>query len=590
MLSLPSPSKLDDGWDLSIHPSLRAARSFADDESDLEWTEGKLTTKDYLTIRWTGRGTGEDGALKVTKSDLDIDWRVAAEKVDVIIRGRSEIEYAGMREKGWIELELLDDAIIGNFNVVGEGVVGSEISTSPIQNSPLISSKAAFSPISPESYPPSPTPPVPAPNPMHDSPLKFLPKKSASAFSLRSFSSFFGESTPVTPSDLDVFETPAPLNLLDSDGRDAFETNALYPPSLLRMSPPFTSTIGEGSMMSYEPDFDDSVSSDTEFPITPSRTLLKVFFDLSKIITSEAPRVDFVLSFSLPLSAVHASPSHHTSSYTIIIPSISLRATGEEDVVTTVSTVEGLISNASYLDGSEIQSPLPASDGTAKWVTRKKLGEGRERKKVEILVFLPSLDNSEEDRFASTPSHIDAAAQTVLNMSTAATSTTKITTHDKGVNHDLSTFDSSTTTTSTVAVTKTLASPAPLAIKSHKSRFISPFVLQIFVMIVIFIFAHQLGYIDIPSLKSTLQSYRHSIATTTFSFPTSRTILSLQVRSTRPTFPPQYTPRSHHPSEWSRIDGTVLSHIQLIMEWIAEFDWKGRLMELVGRLNELVAG
>jgi hypothetical protein len=53
--------------------------------------------------------------------------------------------------------------------------------------------------------------------------------------------------------------------------------------------------------------------------------------------------------------------------------------------VTTVPTVEGLISNASYFDGSN-SITSSASDGRRSGVTRKKLRRGVGKKKVEILV------------------------------------------------------------------------------------------------------------------------------------------------------------------------------------------------------------
>lgn len=347
-LSLPShPS-----WDLLVLPPLRPTPS-----SSPNLITGAFPSSTLLTLRWTP--SSPPPTLVIPRAELDVKWGIGEQGWgEVVIKGKVGVQWRGVKDKALVEVRVGggEGRAGGVWEVLsceGEGVRGWEIRGSA--NSAPRMEEEATTP-TPRRRPPSTT---------------------------------YG---PRPPSFTSLFDTPPPIGPLINKSVLA----KLKEPSLLRQAAPFD---GNASVdLSFE-GRDDSIQDIEPHYLSENSSSIFIQLDLSTILTPAAlpsPTFSFTLTLSCPsITLASLCASSASSTLRLSLPSFSLPLATHEEVLVTVSAGVGshveLLTPPEMLDETNLDSPLPAQGGKARWRTARDGDDPRKRHSalVEVEVSLP---------------------------------------------------------------------------------------------------------------------------------------------------------------------------------------------------------
>lgn len=421
--TLPPLPDISSPWDLCVRPRLRSNTSStfpaAVDGSSDRRIQGTFTATPLLNLSWTPRHLS-DSPLVISKASLDVRWGIGDlgyGSVDIRVKGAIE-SYLALREKATVDLAVElppgDGDSTRAFEVVDVkgDVLGWEIVKEPWgqQDDPRTERERRADEQS--------TPVV-----------RRRPLKGSGPMAVRppSFTSLFDTQEPVPPPlDPETLEKLAVPSLLGTEA--PFEGN-----SDLDM----TFELGSDVSSSQTPSpaagatsFADAPPSQLEQAPLPTfadlvqPTVIRIQVPLSSILVpSSLPSPEFsftaTLSFpsvsllslfvhtAFPTGAIESAPLR------LALPTFSLPVAQVENAVVTVSAGHGgsvELVGAVPLKGQD--SPLPASDGKARWRTQRSKDEdwmatrrsrsGSEHVEVEVslpppcvvLVDDPSIDSS----------------------------------------------------------------------------------------------------------------------------------------------------------------------------------------------------
>ncbi|GAA5928589.1 hypothetical protein JCM1841_000169 [Sporobolomyces salmonicolor] len=451
----PAASPSSSSWDLSVRPSLSSAQSNSipnpDPVASSTRISGSFPSTSTLSLRWIPQAApdGPGAPLVIPKTAVDVRWmidRLGSGRADVHIRGA--FEYAGLRDKHWVDIAVgfgeEDGSVNGVFEVLeaeGEGVLGWEIRRGTAAPSPSTSPAPSSTSLpTPHLLPRLPSVLDDFYSPLDDSLLSLSsststvsPNTPTPVPSLARRPSSARPLEPRPPSFTSLFDTapPAPPDF-DSSLIAEIQERGVTEPSLLRQAAPFdpeasamdmSFEVGvltrNGSSGSREtqtspsaeaqgPATNPSVTSAATTRNSSSPALIRVQISLSPLFhPSHLSDHSFTFHLAVKFPAITLRALLATSSLRLALPTFSLPLAEEEESLVCVSAgeagktakVELLPSSAMDLldgDGGSPASPLPAIDGTARWSTIRSIRDlegsrtSRNRlERVEVEVSLP---------------------------------------------------------------------------------------------------------------------------------------------------------------------------------------------------------
>ncbi|ORY79732.1 hypothetical protein BCR35DRAFT_325248 [Leucosporidium creatinivorum] len=408
-------------WDLAVKPSLRSSSSSTPpgDSNGPTTITGRFASTSALSIRWAPRNSY---AIAVPQSQLEVAWGIGENGWGrVTVKGEAELEYAGLKDKAWVEVQVdhgagsLMDNSTRAFEILsleGEGVLAWEVvRETPRKLEPPRHPRLAREPSSEF------TTPTPRPRPSTNHLQESRPP---------SFTNLFNTTAPEAP-ELDPavvakmgepsllrqaapFEGDASLDMTfemsssDEEGEDGLAK------SLARLGGEEKETTGSpsGSPEAPEADSDIPQAEPLHFSTT---TTIRLQLSLATLLTADklpSPTVSFELKADFPTITLRSLstafyPSSEPQAFRLALPTFSLPAAVHENSVVTVSAGAGgsveLLASDPMMQAAgaseEKDSPLPATGGRARWRTERSQDEGSNRRSrssselVEVEVSLP---------------------------------------------------------------------------------------------------------------------------------------------------------------------------------------------------------
>lgn len=437
-------------WDLAVKPYLRSSSSSTPpgDADGPTTITGLFASTSALSIRWTPRRAY---SVMLPESSLDVAWGIGENGWGrVTVKGEAQIEYAGLKDKTWVELKVdhgaggLSESSTRAFEVLsleGEGILASEVARealAPVSPQPPRHPRLAREPSS--EY----TTPTPRPRPAaaHLQDAQSRPP---------SYTNLFDTAPPIAPeldpalvarmaepsllSQAAPFEGDASMDMTfetsSSDGEDEESARLLKS----RLGTAEENVDGGGSATSSP----EAPEADSDWPQAqlpfPTTTTIRLQLNLAALLVPEklpTPTLRFELKADFPTITLRALssafyPSPEPYAFRLALPTFSLPAAVHEDTVVSVSagvggSVEVLASDPMLKGavGTDSDSPLPATNGRARWRTERSQDDGNPHRRsrsssdlVEVEVSLPpsrptsliQLDKlGDSDEFSPSPS------------------------------------------------------------------------------------------------------------------------------------------------------------------------------------------
>ncbi|GAA5824519.1 hypothetical protein JCM5353_000337 [Sporobolomyces roseus] len=454
----PSPSLSTGSWDLKVAPSLSNVQSCpissTSNSSPSTLLTGSFPSTSSLLIRWN-RQIPQDSPpplLVIPRTSLGVQW-----SINELGWGRAEVqvkssfEYAGLKDKHWIEFEVglgeddeeLSKSVFEVLMVEGVGVLGWELErrnqqeesrgevdefSSPLEDSIVSSIQGNQSSTS--------QPQTPTPRRRYSRSIEPRPPSWTSLF----------DTAPPAPPDLDSSLIVTSEEMPSRAGGRSREKEK--EPSLLRIRAPFdeegsgmdmsfenvdseiegqggTRQIGARDEGSEEEEDETSSSTTTEQPNRlpsppPLRrplvepTILRIQLSLSPLLhpkpTSENDtRAEFSFRILLDFPAITLRALSTPSSIRLALPSLSIPAAKEEESFVSVAASSSIESESSasskveILDDqvkdlvvSSLDSAISAVDGgSARWSTVRSIKDlknqvgSMKKERVRISIDLP---------------------------------------------------------------------------------------------------------------------------------------------------------------------------------------------------------
>jgi hypothetical protein len=400
-LTLPPPPSPDlslstsqrQAWDLAVRPTLRPSSS---DDSDPNAITGVFTSTPVLAIRWAPSSfTNHD--ILIPRSTLKVLWNIGELGwSEAAVRGHFPITYAGLKEKGFIDLNVAHTGGgMGVFEVMaceGEGVIAWEV----LRDGPArkrVRSNGGRAPFVP----------------LEEGRKRMLTHESEDSEGMGSPGglgalewrrpTLLSQAVGLrTPSFTSLFDTLPPV----APEIDTAVLRRMNEPSLLRTEAPFGGSQEDVSFdgLDREREASHGSSSDAgEDPSVVKINTLRIHLNLFDILRPDNCIVSLSVTASFPsitLRSLSTAFNPLEGQLCIALPIFSIPSATREDTVVTVDAgPESLVNllqpdrDVSISDLST--SPLPAVDGKARWTT-KRTREDRESSSeiVHCEVMLPS--------------------------------------------------------------------------------------------------------------------------------------------------------------------------------------------------------
>ncbi|KAK4058618.1 hypothetical protein OIO90_000062 [Microbotryomycetes sp. JL221] len=397
-------------WDLLVEPSLRSSTMATQGESTV--VKGSFAATEELSMKWTTRATH---ALSLRDSKLNVDWTVQASgDATAQVKGESQLYYAGLRAKLWLDLLIRhrlssrqeNEDHLQIENLEGKGIVAWELLETREGMVPAID-KAGHS--------------------RNSSDMSMRTPKS------RHRDSYMPRNRP--PSFTNLFDTAPP----EPPQLNPEAIAALKEPSLLRQAAPFEGDVSAD--MTFEanastsndapsgiihevpelppspeaPDADDDWVRNPHALTDLAETRIRIQIDLTQLM-EDAARSLPTFAFDLDMTCSAAMLSASTSLFDITetegtrydLPTFSMPAADQEDTTVSVSApdkVVELMPSATATSGEdEVEtSPLPMVNGKARWASQRQRGDSITNGTTEIELSSPTSTSVQLDDLDTEP-------------------------------------------------------------------------------------------------------------------------------------------------------------------------------------------